>query len=302
MVRFHPRPPLLTPGPPAISPSTCSLLRDGGCSVLDRIATSLQHRGITLVLLAIAATLIGVFATKDGIVVAADTATSVLGTGVTRIERKVHPCGSRAVATLNGRLVALDGAAYEGLVRACASLDSSDPLDRQAARLAIGLAAYASELLPMGSDGFLQTVIFAGYDETKTPAVFVAQVRWTGTQFEATVPVRRRDCVTLSGEVAVAEALRMRRQPRLFARYFDRREVAAVASSARSRAGCLELGETEAKSFFLLAVSVTREVASDLDIPPDMVNWPVDFTVIRPGGAVDPIRRVEELSTDRLTP
>jgi len=252
------------------------------------------------VLLAIAATLIGVFATKDGIVVAADTATRVVGTDVARIEQKVHQCGSRSVATLNGRLVALDGAAYEGLIRACASLDSSEPLDRQAAELAIRLAAYASELLPRGSDQFLQTLILAGYDDAATPAVFVAQVRWSGTQFVATVPVRRRDCVTLSGEIAAAEALRMRRQPRLFARFFDRPDVMAIASSAGSQAGCLKLGEAEARSFFRLAVSVTREFASDLDVPRDIVNWPLDFILIRPGGAVDPIQRVEELSTDRI--
>ena len=252
--------------------------------------------------LAMAATLIGVFATKDGIVIAADTATRVVRTDVARSERKIHQCGTRAVATLNGRLVALDGAAYQGLTRACASLDSADPLDRQASQLATSLAAYASELLPGGSDGFLQTVILAGYDEAETPAVFVAQVRWSGTHFEATVPVRRRDCVTFSGEVSAAEALRMGRQPRLFARFFDRPDVVAVARSAGSQAACLKLGEAEAKSFFRLAVSVTRQFASDLDIPPDLVNWPLDFTVVRPGGAVDPIQRAEEAPTDRMTP
>ena len=61
----------------------------------------------------------------------------------------------------------------------------------------------------------------------------------------------------------------------------------AVAGTVASQAGCLRLNETDATSFFRLAVSVTRDLASDFNIRQGAVDWPIDFTVIRPGGAVD---------------
>lgn len=247
------------------------------------------------------ATLIGVFLTPSGIVVAADTTRS-LSDGRRLEGTKIHLCGQNVVGLSGGNalMVSEKGRDYlvdsrQVIVDVCKSVQSGQSVRDLMMEIAAGLVRHATATRLPGRvgvqpSGRLQTLIVVGYEDGK-PAVWAAEIGLepNATQFSV---LREHDlsrqCRTIAGDIAAEEALWKGQSPmpRVLS---ERTEVQAVRAAQKSGPPCSELSRAGAEAFFRLAVDVTVLMASEFGDPVGTVNWPIDFTFVQPKG-VDPIR------------
>lgn len=249
--------------------------------------------------LALAATLVGVFLTRDGILVAADTA-AIRSTGFAVVQ-KYRMCGGN-VAVLFGQdqwdLPSIPGQApvtydpLDAIKAACAQMASSRAnIERQALELSTMLERFANLTFP-GSlrdalpDGVLYGVVLAGYSNGR-PTVLVTTVRRAREGFLAT-PIERMNerCLLVVGETRGANALQTESE-RLPA---DLSGAPAAAVFRNPDPPCTRFSARQAEEFFRLAMRVSVDRADAFGYEKGRINWPIDFVLLGPS-RTEAIRR-----------
>lgn len=273
--------------------------------------------------LALLATLVGVFVTPSGIVVAADTAQVLdtpavtIGTEIRpssrtfSVTRKIQPCGPRSVAALTNTS-GLQGSSDGGITsfrvldfhpivtRTCRAfpIGSGVTIQQQAQQIAKDVSGEAERRIPLvlrtsleASLGFTQ-VIVAGYDGA-TPVIAVARVALTRERKFGWTDARvYPDCIIFAGQIGAATALTSATDERTAA-LSKRPAVAASIAARKSKAPCSSMTEAHAEEVFGLAVELSLDSAAKFKIEPGLINWPLEFITIRRTGP-QPLRRVEK--------
>jgi hypothetical protein len=251
--------------------------------------------------IAIIASLVAVFLTPEGILVGSDTATRSNSAFSTKT--KIVRCGPQIVVGLTGRIgwTLNGGVSVDSLLvitDACRELakDPERPFLEQARRVARSLADSANKFFPQAQetpdrDGTLQRLIVTGYSGGR-PAVVATQIsRPPGSKLFDFHEFRdlSSGCVNAIGETGPGLALTEGRAS-IPERLMKLPEVDVVRAA---RPPCSLLTVEQAKAFFRLAVDVSYEYAAEFGIERGIINWPIEFTIIRPPQS-EPIRREEK--------
>jgi hypothetical protein len=253
-------------------------------------------------------TLVGIFVTSSGILLAADTAVVRSANPATSaFERKLEITGDRSGAVFTGSAgwEARDGRAradFRGVFRdASARLRraGATPVAVQAETLAAALRREAEsnvfpELAASFPDGDVLTVLVAGYDGDR-PAIHYARIRIAGGSSRAAPSFvvqaeRVSHCWLLAGKPEAALGL-LDDDPRLPGSLRQQPSVLTL----RAQRGCqAPLAEPPTRAFFLLAVDATAGHGPRFGIPPGAIGGDVDVLRITAAG-VEPIERVPRL-------
>jgi hypothetical protein len=253
-------------------------------------------------------TLVGIFVTSSGILLAADTAVTRSTTPATiAFERKIEITGDRSGAVFTGSAgwegrAGLARADFRGVFReASARLRraTATPVAAQAETLAAALRREAESntfpgLTASFPDGNVLTVLVAGYDGDR-PEIHYARIRIAGGTARAAPSFvvqteRVSHCWLLAGKPEAALGL-IDDDPRLPASL--RRQPSVVI--LRDKRGCQKpLTEPPTRAFFLLAVEATAGHGPKFGIPPGAIGGDVDVLRITASGA-EPIERVPRL-------
>jgi hypothetical protein len=247
-------------------------------------------------------TLVGVFVTSSGIMLAADTAVTRSATaGGVVFERKLEVTGERSGAVFTGSAgweVKSRAANFRAVFReASAQLRraGAGPVATQVETLIGALRREAESNVFPGiaasfPDGDVLTVLVAGYDGPR-PEVQYARLRIERRASSFSVQTHRvSHCWILAGKPEAALGL-IDDDARLPAAL--RRQSPVVV--LRDRRGCQEsLTETQARDFFLVAVDATAVHGVKFGIPAGSVGGDVDVLRISPAGAVT-VERIPRL-------
>jgi hypothetical protein len=260
------------------------------------------------------ATLIGVFITPDGIVIAADTALSNLG-GQVASQQKYCITGPRSVATMQGAYWLEDTvtkATVELHIRfrdLCAEVGSSlSPmtLQQQADHIANALRTDlveflqrlpAADVISYASTPVVARVAVSGYGERGPESIVVGlgiAIDRPTNRWEAQVrPLARltfSECgVRFHGQESVVSVLKTDKGVRIPKADIQQPDVTRLAGLLRGECG--ETTTRTAAAMFLQAVRLTVTLGPGFGVPQGVVGLPVDIIVIPRDGAID-VQRV----------
>jgi hypothetical protein len=260
---------------------------------------------------ALLATLIGVFITPDGIVVGADTSISNR-TGQVSERQKYCVTGPRAVATLQGVYYLQDletkttAALYDDFQQLCAQLDKKplpaglrDQAVAIADMLRTALEAFLAQVpadevvRAYASQPVIARIAVSGYDERGPASVIVGlgvatdatTNRWE-TQVRDLARLSFRQCgVRFHGQEVVVEALRSNTDARISSRERQRQDVTRL--TALLKGSCADASTRSASTMFAEAVRLTVMLGNQFGVPQGSVSLPLDIVVIPSAGKIE---------------